>query len=315
MYYLYFPKPLFYATDYGNYLNKLILDTLKINHFNVNIYVKDHMGNIDNNTIKNNNNKNIFISVNYEHTLVKQEGRNATKCADIARNSPIGNILDKNGNKYLVRINKIDSLKDSHIIIDYSHTNIVNVKSIELYKDLSKKHICISPAFFENYHIKENRNINILTTFIDLRECIPLHKKNRIHFYNQLKSSKIKDLYKNINNCFGLEKLERLYKNTKILINIRQSIYHHTIEEIRILPAIQLGVIVISQDAPLKEAIPYHDYIIWEPLENIIEKAYEVYQNYDKYFNLIYGSKNKKNLNEIHKDNINILTNKIKMVI
>ena len=68
----------------------------------------------------------------------------------------------------------------------------------------------------------------------------------------------------------------------------------------------------ICEDVPLKEFVPYSDYIIWESFENIIEKTYEVYENYDYYFNKIYGSNDKKNLNEIHQDNINILTNKLK---
>ena len=312
MSYLHFPKPVFYADDYGNYLKNLINTILKTNDFHFNIYVKDWKGNLPKNIIKNNKNKNIIICVNLEHTLVKQEGRNAGKCGTLATNSPIGNILDKNGNKYLVRLSRLDTSNDSNIIIDYSNANLINVKSIDLYKDLSKKHICISPAFFKIYHVKENRNINILTTFIDLRQLGLEHKKPRFNLYKQLKSSKIKDLYRNIDNCFGLKKLENLYKNTKILINVRQSIYHHTLEEIRILPAIQMGVIVICEDVPLKEFVPYSDYIIWESFENIIEKTYEVYENYDYYFNKIYGSNDKKNLNEIHQDNINILTNKLK---
>lgn len=308
MYYLFFSEYPFYVKDYKNYLNKLINDVLKTNNFNVNVYVKHNRGNITEKNIKNNNNKNIIISTNLEHTIIKQDFLKTVKC----KNLEIGNIIDKNGNKYLIRIDKLDNLKDSDIIIDYSYTNIINVKSLELYKDFSKKHICISPAFFEKYHLKENRNINILTTFINVKHAREPSRQRRILLHKQLKSSKIKDLYKNINNLFGTNDLKNLYKKTKILINVRQTDFHDTLEEIRILPAIQMGVIVICEDAPLKEYLPYHDYIIWESFENIIEKAHEVYEKYDYYFNLIYGSNNKKDLNEIHQDNINILTNKFK---
>ena len=75
----------------------------------------------------NNNNKTIKININYEHTLVKNGGRS------VPRNTPFGNVEDDDNNKYLVRIDRYDELNNSDIIIDYSITNIYNVKNCDFF--------------------------------------------------------------------------------------------------------------------------------------------------------------------------------------
>ena len=77
-------------------------------------------------------------------------------------------------------------------------------------------------------------------------------------------------------------------KKTKILINIHQTDHHDTIEELRILPAIQCGVIVISEISPLSELVHYHPYIIWTSYDTILDKANEVLENYDEYHKSIF---------------------------
>ena len=80
------------------------------------------------------------------------------------------------------------------------------------------------------------------------------------HLLNQIKQKGI--TYINVNNCFEKDKLQTLYKNTKILINIHQTDHHHTFEELRVLPALQCGVLVICEHSPLSNLIPGNDYII-----------------------------------------------------
>ena len=248
----------------------------------------------------NNNNKMIRINLNYEHTLVKQGGRDTN-------NAPLGKVMDNNVN-YLVRIDRYNELNNADIIIDYSMPNIYNVKTSKLFDTFSQKHIYIYSSIYESYFITENRNLVTLTTFININE------PRRLSLLNQIKQKSITHI--NVNNCFEKDKLQSLYKNTKILINIHQTDHHHTFEELRVLPALQCGVLVICENSPLSNLIPYNDYIIWTSYNTILDKVNEVINNYDYYFNLIFKNeknkeKNKINLDELNTINYNILNNEI----
>ena len=246
----------------------------------------------------NNNNKIIRINLNWEHTLVKQGGRSSA-------NSQIGVIKDINNNNYLVRIDRYSELMGSDIIIDYSIPNICNVGMSNLFEEFSKKHIYIYSSIYESYFIKENRNITTLTTFINTNE------PRRRALLENIKEKNIP--HNNVNNCFVKNDLKNLYKNTKIIINIHQTNHHDTFEELRVLPALQCGVIVVCENSPLSELIAYNDYIIWSTYDKILDKVNEVIENYDYYHNLIFVNKKKISLDfeSLNAINYDILQNKI----
>jgi hypothetical protein len=148
--------------------------------------------------------------------------------------------------------------------------------------NLYNKCIYISPLLYPLYKLKDNRNINCLTTFINKEE--PRRKKLLLNILN----NNIEHI--NINNCFDTESLENLYKKTKIMVNIHQTDHHHTFEELRVLPALLNGIIVICEDSPLKENIPYNKYIIWTNYDNIIETIIDVQNNYDIYYDKIFNN-------------------------
>lgn len=278
---------------YYKYIVNLITDVLQHNN-NININIIFSCNNHDYNF--NNNNKTIRISLNYEHTLVKQNGRDS-------HGSPTGNIKDENNNNYLVRIDRFNFLNTCDIIIDYSIPNIHNVYTSKLFTDFSNKHINIFSSIYDSYFIKGNRNIESLTTFIDINQ--PRRKLLLENIRNQ-------DIpHININNVFGKCELQELYKNTKVLINIHQTDHHHTFEELRVLPALQCGVIVICEYSPLSELIPYNDYIIWTSYDSILDKTREVLNNYDYYHNLIFVNPKISSLDTFNNINYNTLNNKI----
>ena len=239
----------------------------------------------------NNNNKTIIININYEHTLVKRYARDTC-------NSPEGNIFTEFNEKYLVRINNYDNLFNSHIIIDYSNPNIYNVRSYLKYEEFSKKHIYISSSIYDNtYFIKDNRNITSLTTFMNINE--PRRKELLNNMNNHI----------NINNCFEKNELQNIYKNTKILLNIHQTTFHDTFEELRVLPAIECGVIVICENSPLIDTIPYKDLIIWTSYDNMIIKTTEIINNYDFFYNKIFTKENIDIICSLKEKNYNMLEN------
>lgn len=286
------------VNDYYKYIVDIIKNILKNNNLNiVVIFYDDEKYNFTplnkNDSLK----KKIIIEFNYEHTLVKIGGRDSD-------NFPQGNINsnDKNNN-YLVRIHRYTNIKKADIIIDYSIPNIHNIKESTLFEEISEKMIYISPSIYDTYFIKDNRNNITLTTFVNTTQ------PRRANLLKKIGIKKIQHI--NVSNCFNKENLQTIYKNTKILINIHQTDHHHTFEELRVLPALQCGVIVICENSPLNELVPYNDYIIWESYENILDKVNEVLNNYDFFHNFIFNETKLKKLNELNYDNYNRLENKI----
>jgi hypothetical protein len=270
--------------DYINY----IIELLKIIIIEDNLEINIIIGN-DNFTFNNNNNV-IKININYEHTLVKKGGRS------VMQNCVEGNVFTNNGEPYLVRIERYDELSNGDIIIDYSIPNICNVFLSKQYDNFFKKMLYISPVLYvydlQKYNFNK-RKISLLTTFINTNE------PRRRALLDKIKSYNLE--HKNVNDCFDKTKLEELYLNTKIIINIHQTNDHHTFEELRCLPALLSGVIVISEISPLNNLIPYNDLIIWTSYDDVIKTTIKVIDNYDYYYNKIFNSKI---LSELHKNNI-----------
>jgi hypothetical protein len=290
--YIYTEFDIYYVNSYIQYIIELLKTIIIKNNLQINIL----LGNAH--FCFNNNNRIIKINVNWEHTLVKTGGR------DSMHNCLKGNVLTTSGEQYLVRIERYDELNNSDIIIDYSIPNIYNIYSSKKYDNFYPKMIYISPVLFDynlkNYEYKQ-RQINVLTTFINTNE------PRRKLLLNNIANSKIDHI--NINNCFDDDELKKTYLNTKILINIHQTDHHHTFEELRCLPAILSGVIVISEEVPLKNLIPYNSLIVWSSYENIIETVNKVINNYDDYYNKLFKSKNI--LPYLHENNIKKLESKI----
>jgi hypothetical protein len=278
-----------YYQNIVNLIKKILSD-------NPDLYINIILG-FDCNYDFNNINKTIIIKINYEHTLVKKGGR------DVPHDTPVGKILYDCNESYLVRICDYHYLNISNIVIDYSNPNIFNVKTCPEYTSLSKKQIYISSAIYQPFFLKENRDITTLTTFINIAE------PRRKLLLENINKKNIK--HTNINNCFGENEVEVLLKRTKILINIHQTPHHDTFEELRVLPALECGVIVIAEKSPLFETIPYNDLIIWTSYEDIIEKIKEVIINYEFYHNEIFSIKNIDRLSNLKKINYDVLQNAI----
>jgi len=187
--------------EYYLYIIDLFKKQLKIEDLKLNIIFGDYNINFKNNynTIK--------IDIQYEHTLVKPGGRGSA-------NAIIGKIPIKNSdNKYLIRINNYDYYKNIDGIIEYSMPNIVNISSSHVYLDYVKKVSYISPLIY-NLEFDGIRTINCITLFGDVNQT------RRKELLDDIKNRGFNSI--NVNNCFDKDELKKIYKNTKILINICQ---------------------------------------------------------------------------------------------
>jgi hypothetical protein len=231
----------------------------------------------------------MLITINHEHTLTDTlHDHNVIPTGGI----PVIHHPDR---KYLVKLDNfyLHSLAD--IMIDYSIPNIRNLESSSSTSAIAAKSVYIAPILYPVCEEQTLRTIDTLTTF-----AFPeLHPRRK-----QL-LEKLGPTHVNRTNCFGKEELFDLYKSTKVILNIHQKEWHHTAEELRILPALACGVIVISEDSPLKETIPYHDSVIWVPYDQIISKAKEVLADYENY------RKPLDRLKTLHQENYDRLRDKI----
>ena len=87
--------------------------------------------------------------------------------------------------------------------------------------------------------------------------------------------------------------MKEVYDASAILLNIHQTPHHHTLEEMRILPALMRGVVVISEIVPLAETVPYSSFIVWSSINDLPATITDVLTNYETYFDRFFGPESK----------------------
>ena len=91
----------------------------------------------------------------------------------------------------------------------------------------------------------------------------------------------------NLENIWGDP--SQIFSRTAVLMNIHQTDEHHTLEELRILPAIMQGVIVVSEDVPLLGHVPYARYFITSSYGKLAETVQAVVENYEETWSRLFG--------------------------
>jgi hypothetical protein len=218
--------------------------------------------------------KTIFLQI--EHTLL-QSSVNTTQDALVG-----GLFMLERQDRYLVRIAEYEKLRFADIIFDYSRINLLNIKSSPSLKSYSRRSFCVSPALYSIYTNPQNRN-GVITLFGN-----PDASRRKL-FLGLLADNDI--AYENIRGVyFGVE---NIYRKAKIIVNIRQAEGFDTLEELRVLPALRSGAIVISEIAPYVKKTAYSKYIIWGSLKELPGIIAEVERNYEEIHKRIFGDGSK----------------------
>ncbi len=214
----------------------------------------------------------LSIGLQIEHTLIKKGTRGSEQA--IAQGLP----FHDGRSRYLVRIQNLQELIRSNRIIDYSRINLKQIKfaSPPLSGDYLKKNYCISPSLFainQASIFNLQQRTGTITTFGNPSES------RRAKFLNALLIRGIP-----VENITGnYLDIESCYRSIRILVNIRQTEGHDTLEELRILPALRCGVIVINEEAPYQQWCRYSDFILSAPIENLPNLIQDVQNHYVKY--------------------------------
>jgi len=265
------PSP-HYVTKYYQYVANLFGQALKETNQKINVAIATECD-------FGNSNKTLKVDIQYEHTLVRPGGRDLDKVL-------IGGIAG-----YLVRVCSLQHLLSLDIIIEYSLPNIANIKTAYLNEYVNKA-VYVAPLIYDDVkHDKRNRGVDCITTF-----C-------RIEDRRKAPSQAIAPI--NL-SCFEKEPLQKHFLDAKTMLYVHQTPHHRTYEELTVLPALMNGVLIISEDdIPLKELIPYSDYIIWADYKDLVEVYKDVINNYDKCWNKIFVEGNLKNiLLKLKEDNL-----------
>ena len=163
-------------------------------------------------------------------------------------------------------------------IIDYSEENI------PFYKNTYDK-IYLFPPYF-----KFNNNIKKSIKCIDLLSIVN-------NSYREKEISKIKITQKQkirlLKNCFNHVR-DDYYSKSKIYINLHCSSEHNTMEMIRLVNLIMNKVIILTQPSICTNLIFLKKYlfICYNP-DDFTCKIQDILNNYDLYYNKIYGDFNK----------------------
>jgi len=212
------------------------------------------------------------ISLQIEHTLFNPAGN------VLSSGIPGGLKVPGHQKNYLVRIADIEKLTKADIIFDYSRINLFNIRSAPELRDYLRKSFCISPSLYPIFIDTHGRN-GVITLFGNP------NLSRRKSFLDDLKKHQI--LSKNIRDVYF--DIDKIYQKTKIVINIRQTDSYDTLEELRVLPALRSGAVVICETAPYAEKTAYSKFIIWGSLEELPHLVMDVEKNYEEVHARIFG--------------------------
>lgn len=223
------------------------------------------------------------IYFQYEHTLVKPGGRDSEGFYR-------GEYPCSTKDNYLVRLVNYQAIEKADIVIEYSKPNMMNVIESSLYPAYTSKVVYVSPSFY-SINFKSEKSIDVITNFYDPNQ--PRRAKLLAAAGSRIK---------NVTGCYGTE-LQALYNRTKILVNIHQTDHHDTLEELRILPALRSGCMVITEFSGLQHRVPYIAKTIWSDYTNIIGTVDHFLKDYDEYRRDIFTPKFSSMLRQLEIDN------------
>jgi GT2 family glycosyltransferase len=215
------------------------------------------------------------IDIQHEHTLVKPGGRDSAGA--VIGSTPVTG----SDAHYLVRIERYEYLRQLDAIIEYSAPNIAHIAASGQFEDYLRRNVQIAPLLYDFDPGTMQRSENMVALFSDFGQ------PRRSVFLQQARSAGLP--LRRIKSLFDGERLRHLYLNTKILVNVHQTDHHHTFEELRVLPALLCGVIVVSEEVPLKEQIPYARFVVWSRYDDLVDTLRSVHEHYAEHWQRIFG--------------------------
>lgn len=200
----------------------------------------------------------VRVGLQCEHTLVKPGGRDAA-------GAPAGGIpLPGSAGTYLVRIAGYERLRGFDRVIEYSLPNLANIATCPQFADHLARSVHVAPLLAgEAPAVLDGGRRDVVATFTDSGQ------PRRRELLARLAGLAIP--VRNVTGVYDEAGLRRLYAGAEVVVNVRQTDHHDTLEELRVLPALLCGAIVVSEDVPLRSLVPYERFVIWADYDRIPE--------------------------------------------
>lgn len=216
------------------------------------------------------------VLMQLEHTLVAPGGRDM-------HNAPKGNVplVDGEGT-YHVRLDAGETAVDqADAIIEYSCANIANVTDSDLAHLYAGKAFYVPPLLCRPNTMSEPRSTPHICT---------MHGQSTTGRRGEL-ADILTARGIHVENIEGVwSQYEAALDRYAILLNVHQTENHHTLEELRVLPAILRQVVVVTEEVPLIRTLPYGDFLVTAPFRSLPDVLAQVRDNYEEYWHSIYGS-------------------------
>jgi hypothetical protein len=206
------------------------------------------------------------IGFQIEHTLVKPGGGDS----DGAPSSQTA-LLHAPGH-YLARVLHLDALLRCDRVIEYSQANIAHLTAAGGFETYLARVTGIAPLLFAPDFGASGRSNALMTMFSD-----PGAGRRR-QFLDHARAAGLP--IRNRKRCFDTDSLRQALRHCRILVNVRRSDHHDTLEELRVLPALLCGVVVISEAVPRQQDIPYARFIIWSHYDDLVATVASVHADY-----------------------------------
>jgi hypothetical protein len=211
-----------------------------------------------------------------EHTLVKP-GAAESDPAPSSR-TPLPGSQDR----YRFRLLHQSLLEQADLILDYCECNLRHWQDSAQADSLLRRARLLSPINLPVAHDAHARSRALVTLFSNPpgRRRAAFLAEARDHGLPVIQAGR----------AYRRQALTSLVDDTVVLINLRQSDHHDTFEALRVLPALARGVLVVSEDVPLRAALPYQDCVIWADRGHLLEALEDVHARRQHHWQAIFGS-------------------------
>lgn len=199
----------------------------------------------------------VRVGVQYEHTLVRPGGRDADGA------TPSATPLPEGGGCYLARVVDRAFLESCDLVVDYSLANRAHLERAGGYERLLERMLCLSPVLLPPALEPLPPVPTALTLFSD--PAVPRRRRF-------LDAATARGLpLSNLRGVWRMADLADRYRRAGVLVNLHQTDEHHTLEELRVLPALLCGTLVVSESVPLGAVIPCAEHIVWAEEEGLVD--------------------------------------------
>ena len=173
----------------------------------------------------------------------------------------------------------LESFEKSSAVVDYSALNIGRLRELPELTSHSAKFCTIAPLLGNYSTNREPRNNVSVATMYGSPER---GRRGRI-------ASMLSDAGIKVRNIHNFEDYEIAFRDVAILLNFRQVEHFSTPEELRILPALLQGVVVIAEDTPFARQSLCADFLVFAEVSKLTSVIMDLQCNYSGYWTEIFG--------------------------